>query len=94
MEDLEEIMSKIHECKVDFNDDELYYYLCEEVGHISEIPENNPELFEHTYSSIRDRMIEVYAEALKLYYRNDEDLKMVIDKEKAQLVFKRQRPKR
>lgn len=90
MEDLEEIMSKIHECKVDFNDDELYFYLCEEVGKISSIPDNNPELFEHTYSSIRDRLIEVYCEALKLYYREDYDLRMVIDKQKGQLIFKRQ----
>jgi len=91
MDDLEDIMDKIHECKVDFKDDELYHFLCEEICHVSEIPDDREDIFEATYDALRDKLIDVYTSCLKLYYRNDEDLTMQIDRERSELRFVKQR---
>jgi hypothetical protein len=81
MEDLEEIIDMFDSCKVECNKEEVYYYLCEEIGKISEIPDDEVEKFRIVYNSIRDVLIDTYCSAMKMYYRHDRPMGLTIDRE-------------
>ena len=82
MEDLEELLDKLEEVKVQMNRKDVLYYLTEENGHMSEVKEKDIGIYNEINELVRDILIDTYAGALKLYYKYDRPINLTIDDEK------------
>jgi len=89
MEDLEEILDLIEACKVNVNREEVLDYLVNEIGHKKEFLEvkGGKEEYTDLHHDIRNLLIDLYAHAVKSYYRYDDNLQLNIDREKGLLYL-------
>ncbi len=88
MEDLEEIMDKIEECKVSFDRKKILHYLTEDLGELSKY-EKTGEEYKIISDAIRDVLINTYANCLRWYFMYDQRMEMNIAKDKQNLTIRR-----